>query len=195
MTNIKNIERRNGDPNIYGAAKLYFVPAHLVIAIPKPDAPGKINNAITLSASQKWYYWICTMQTIGAGYKKQKSRSGSTYMHQVTGFIAGDNSDFIAMMQEMEDMRFIALRKDNNGFYKLLGSIESPLEFTYEYMAPATGRKGFQFSMSRECRTPEYFYEGNLETETGFVDTAVEIVNFDISTITAFYAGPSFVTS
>lgn len=178
-----------------GNSTIYFVPAHLVTAIPKPDEPGKINNAITLSGSQKWYYWHCTLNTLASNFKKNRSRAGSSYVHDVSGFIPGDHEDYVAMMEVMEDMRFIALRKDANGYFKLLGSLESPLEFEYDFKAPGSGRRGFSFKMSRECRVPEYFYEGTLETEDGFIDTSTDQTVIDFSGVTVIHANNSIVTS
>jgi len=191
---IQNIAR-NSQVNMPGSSIVYFVPSHLVSSIPKPDEPGKITNTITLSDSQKWYYWHCTYNTIDASNSKSRSSAGSAYTHLIEGFIPRDHHEFVGMMELMRDMRFVALRKDGNGYYKLLGSVESPLEFSYEFGAPAKGQKGYSFSMSAECRKPEYFYEGLLQTADGFVDTTLDTTVVDLSGVTLMHANSSPVTS
>jgi len=125
-------------------------------AIPPKDITINGNSAV-LSSFDNVIEINMTQDTAGATILPATSFAGTTYKHEITGFIPGFESDTEAIIKDMmRQRRFVVFYMDSNGDRVLLGRPEIPIRFNAEFstgLTPAEPR-GYKISFSGNVHYP-----------------------------------------
>lgn len=176
---MENLIGTEGD-NLGGNEEFYFIPVDDVVAIPRAIS-NRVLDPITLGEDLNFYKGKGVIETLGGDMEHKAITQGNTFLHQFSAFIKGDDATHGAQMEEMTYYRFIVIRKDRNGYYKLLGGMDYPLRFTYKLISGNETQqlKGYQVTFSVTSEFPEYFYQGAFST---YEDVVQENINLSLYT-------------
>lgn len=147
---MQNIEALYGD-NLGGIGNFLFIPDTDVSSI--PDSRGNVvKNNIALVTDKEWYIATLTLETIRYTEGMTRMGAGRLKEQKLTGFVPKDTPDIGNLLEEMERCRFIVVYNDNNGYKKLLGTLNSPMRFVYELDTTDkfSGRNGHQLTFYRQ---------------------------------------------
>ncbi len=166
MSDFNSIEPYWGT-NIGGSSRIYFVSLSSVDASSFPSrhpSSANLSGNISLLPGGTWYSIKCIIESISSDDSFSLSQQGPSYLHSLSGIIKSDDKNIAALFGEMTHQRFLALRRDANGHLCLMGTLHSPLSFTFKKRtgARATDLKGFEFSFSAACPKPELYYSGTI---------------------------------
>ncbi len=125
-------------------------------AIPPMDITINGNRAV-LSSFDNVVEINMTQDTAGAMVIPAHSFAGTTYKHEITGFIPGFDSETEKIVKDMmRQRRFVVFYMDSNEDRVLLGRPEVPIRFNAEFstgLTPAEPR-GYKISFSGNLHYP-----------------------------------------
>jgi hypothetical protein len=96
--------------------------------------------------------------------RQRENRAGISYQQQLRGVIAKATPELATILRQFDNRRFVLLIRDNNGYYRMSGTKECPLRFSYETEpgASPSDRNQISFEFEGEQIRPAYFYSGDL---------------------------------
>ena len=157
---MPDIDQFVGD-NIGGLEEFQFIPVTDIISIPRP-VDHVINKSVVIddSSGAKWLNAYVTEGSLGYTETKSKTQHGTPYKRKLVGFVPKDSEALANQFDGMEGSKFVLIYDDNNGKKKLIGSIDSPLEFTADLdtKEDASGRNGHTISFTGNGPHKAYFY-------------------------------------
>lgn len=138
-----------------------------------------------MSSGKDFYKGKGVIETLGGDMDHKANTQGNSFTHQFSAFIKGDSATHGALMEEMSYYRFILIRKDRNGFYKILGGLNNPLRFTYKLTTGSDSKdlKGYQVTFTVTADFPEYFYQGTFSTYDDTVQDNVDLSLYNCTTL------------
>jgi len=123
-------------------------------AIPPMDITINGNRA-DLSSFDHVVEINMTQDTAGATVIPAHSFAGTTYKHEITGFIPGFDSETEDIIKDMmRQRRFVVFYMDSNEDRVLLGRPEVPIRFNAEFSTGLTSAepRGYKISYSGNVR-------------------------------------------
>lgn len=161
---------RNAQPNAPGSSALYLLPSGQASSISSVLGSG-IATAIGYTGT--WLSVVAQEGSLSASTNLQKQQQADeAYQHSISLTLVGDSSDLTAQLNEMSRLRWLALRLDVLGQYKLHGDIEEYLSLSYQQSSGTTqgGLRGYRLTLSGGCRLPERKYTGAaISTNTTYI--------------------------
>lgn len=163
---LRNINRWESE-NMGGNFRFYLVPVHYVDGELPEATDGVLSTSIPLVSGKKWFRWYGTLDTLAADSDLKNSNAGDYHENSLEMFVPGDELSWRQMFQDMRQMGFLLMREDNNGNFKLLGSLEEPIRFRYRFRSgdKSTDLRGYEVEFYSESIDSELFYAGTFEVE------------------------------
>lgn len=154
---MTDINKPSNSENMGGIQCFWFIPVSWVSAI--GNKTNGIIQSVTLLTGKSWLRCYCTLDTIMFSQVKKISSAGEYFDTKLSGWTPKDSSDLLAQMSEMDEHKFLCIYKDNNGNYKLIGTIAEPLNFVDSLEIPETvaGSNGRAITFTRELRNRSNF--------------------------------------
>lgn len=147
--------------NLYnpgGYSRFYFLPISSVKSFPI-ILNGVAQTAVELKSGHSWFEGYSTPETLRFSEEVQDDPNGLIYIQILSGFVPGDKSELVILLQRMESNIFLGMIKDPRGKYKLIGSPTSPLELRSNFSSgeKRSDLKGFAFKFTAKSifRAPE----------------------------------------
>jgi len=163
--------------NLGGIDQFWFIPVDDVHRIPDEES-NVIEQDIQLLGDAKFSVGYATQETLQFTENQNRDAQGNFYEQSLSGFYPKDQENVASLFEGMAAERFIVIFRDNNGYYKLLGSLANPCKFTatFESGDSANGRNGYSFEFTRTDVEKAPFYQGIILTDGGsFIDADPEI--------------------
>lgn len=170
MSQFSNIEKPT-IRNAGGANRLLFVDVDNVINESLDDRGGYVSQAIQLDDGEEWLEIFPVKNSLNFEEAVSRGLANSMFSSTISGIIAKDEPGRIDQMERMERKRFIALMRNKNDEWIIVGTPDEPARFTYNKRT--SGQKAterpqyeFRFSVSRRkaapfLRTYAVFYWNN----------------------------------
>lgn len=176
--------QRDGKRNVSGLVSFFFGEARQLLRDPQPMAGTQslVIDALPLNADSLWYQGIPTPYTLDYQESRRQTRYGDSYQQQVDGVLARQSPELQEVLSALNRRRFVVITRDRNGYLKLIGTKECPLEFSFSSRTGSspTERNQVSFRFRGDTRRPSLFVHGNLyETiasveQPDFGDTTVQ---------------------
>lgn len=153
--------------NTGGLQSFLFADADELLYDPRPrrDLSGSlVIQAIPLINGARWQLASVVRYSLSYRERKRENRDGSSYRQQLSGIIARHSPVISTILSQFDNRRFVLLVQDMNGYYRLVGSKECPLQFSYQAdpgSAPGD-RNQVSFEFEGEQLGPAPFYSGDL---------------------------------
>jgi len=153
--------------NIGGLETFLFADAESLLYDPRPrrDLAGNlVIQSLPLIGGAKWQVASVVKFSLGYRERQRENQDGISYRQQLSGVIAKHTPIIANILRQFENRRFVLLVKDLNGYYRLVGSKESPMEFAYQSDPGASPRDRNEISWEFEGEQahPAWFYSGDL---------------------------------
>lgn len=122
---------------IGGIEKIWFIPVDDIAAL--GDVILNELQNITFASGKEWLTLYGTFKSKEFSEQKKETKYGIRFERSLQLFYPGYSVGVIQQLEEMKCNRFLVAYKDNNGLYKIAGTLENPLNFTYKL---STGKSG-----------------------------------------------------
>jgi len=132
-------------------------------AIPRTDISLN-GNIPSITSSENVVCMDITQDSTEAGYIPKLSFSGSTYVHELNGFIPGYSQDTERIILDMiRQSRYVVVYIDSEGVPVLLGRPDIPIRFTASFgTGQATSSlRGYKISFSGNVHYPPVRLQSN----------------------------------
>jgi len=132
--------------NMGGCLSFDFVPVDDVAWIPTYPY-YEVTDAVVLAIGASWRTGYSTPRKLSYSEKAEKTDAGEYYITEITGFYPKLSPSMLSVMNSMMGRHFLLKIKDNNGYTRLVGTLEEPLEFTFDQQPGKNAREanGFNF--------------------------------------------------
>jgi len=132
-------------------------------AIPRKDI--SLNGTIpTITSDDNVVCMDITQDSTEAGFIPKFSFAGSTYVHELNGFIPGYSQDTERIILDMiRQSRYVVVYLDSEGVPVLLGRPEIPIRFTATFGTGQTtaSSRGYKISFSGNVHYPPVRLQSN----------------------------------
>jgi len=145
--------------NMPGNASFQFCPAIGIDSYPNPDN-CEISTEITFKTGYSWYDGVSISKQLDFDEKEKNQKPGKIYSKIIKGFYPKQSKEILSLFNEMKNQKFIVKIMDNNGYYRIVGSLEAPLNFNFSAKTGSlnSGTNGFNFSFNVDAPEPSPFY-------------------------------------
>jgi hypothetical protein len=153
--------------NTGGLESFLFTDAANLLYDPRPrrDLSGSlIIQSVPLINQASWQIASVVRYSLSYRERQRENKQGTSYQQRMEGVIAKSSPVISTILRQFENRRFVLLLKDFNGYYRLVGTKENPLRFSYETDPGSSPRDRNQvsFEFEGEQMRPAYFYDGSL---------------------------------
>lgn len=156
---MEDINKHCGD-NLGGITSFNFIEVKDINTIAEP-IDNKVCEPVVLQALARWLGCYATEGTIKYTEEKQQSQHGDYYKVKLTAFIPQDRSEVNNQLELMKNKLFLIDYTDNNGYRKLIGTVQYPLRFTdsLDTGSTAANRNGYTIEFFGDLlkKAPTYF--------------------------------------
>lgn len=162
---MNSIVITDGRDNVPGMAKLNFVPVHKVSEIPD-DESSIVVDPIDLTGDTEWLTLDFAPGKLIYDAKGKDGSSGPFFDLEVSGFHPAIDPIKTNNLRLMLGSQFIIVAYDQNGYKRIVGSIDSPAEFIFsETSATFMGTQvaGYHIKFSTQATLPALFYQATIE--------------------------------
>lgn len=169
---------RNLDPflvdNVGGVEALWYADVADVLRIPDGDAAALADDVL-LRPGATWYQLLATRGTLRYSQAGKNDRHGDFWQPLLKGALAKASPTVAAGLEALDGRRFVLLYRDQNGYTWLVGTKDSPLQFTEKFdSGTPTERNGYDFQFAGETDRRARPYLGTWEVsgvglQTGLV--------------------------
>jgi hypothetical protein len=122
--------------NLGGIAKLYLIPINQLASLSDPDS-DQLCTLVISSFDSTWEI-MPIYQSIQFSEKLVSSNSGGYYEKGLAAKIPKDSPQTHSDLQSLVNRKWLVLYLDQNGAWKIVGSPEFPLRFSFS-VNPGTG--------------------------------------------------------
>ena len=131
-----------------------------------------IDGAANIVAS-KSYEVAYRSQTASLQENTKRSRDGISYKQKVSFSISKDRLGLRNFLAEHREQDLIAITKDANGAWRVVGSLEYPalLDYSFNTQKTASGTNEYDFEIIAEASEPALFLGNLLANQTIFDET------------------------
>ena len=126
---MDNINAFSGE-NLAGFELLEFAPVDNISDIPD-QKDGEITSAISFLVISQMYTIYAKKGSIQFEEQSSSDKAGNYFNVTVRCVVPKLTSTQLANLQSMERRLYVVKAKDNNGTYRLIGTLEEPLRFKY----------------------------------------------------------------
>lgn len=120
-----------------GVNKFWFIPVNDIASF-GDIILGELQG-LEIKADKSWLSVYGVFSSKQFSENKKETKGGIIFERSFSIFYPGLAIDVISQLEEMKGTRFIIAYKDNNGLYKVAGTVDNPLNFTYNI---GTGKNG-----------------------------------------------------
>lgn len=165
MGYVLPIARLSNSDNLAGLLEIQVCPKSLITAIPTP-VNGTVYGNITFVSGAGFAKWEATLERSRVSTLKERTADGYSAKNQVPFRIPKDRADLRNMFDLMERDEFIVIIKYPNGKQKIFGTLNRPVQFTYNH----DSGESFDTKNEYECmfyfEGPDniFFYDGSVGT-------------------------------
>lgn len=123
---MNNLSKPSG--SIAGIEKIWFIPAYNVVSV------GDIilNEVQGMSIYGQWYSIYGVIGSKVYTENEKESKDGIIIDKALQIFYPEISEQVIRLLEEMKGQQFLVAFKDHNGLYRLAGTKDNPLNFTYK---------------------------------------------------------------
>ena len=125
-------------------------------AIP-PSAIFLNGNIATINSNENVVCMEITQDSTGAEFSPQTGFAGTTYLHEITGFIPGFNEETEQIVNELLRLsRYLVIYMDSDGAAVLLGRPKIPIRFNATFGTGQTtaSARGYKITFSGKVHYP-----------------------------------------
>lgn len=159
---LSNFKKSDGHDNMPGFYKIQFIPARKVLLIPEHNQLN-VEVDIELKPGSSWYEGEFIVTSSNFGDKDQSNQAGTFRPMELQGYYPGATPARTWNFHKIRKERyFIVLFYENNGYVRILGSLENPAEFFYEEangILGAPGGTGYNISFKAVSDLPALYYQ------------------------------------
>ena len=150
------------DNSMAGIEKFWFIPINDIYGI-GDIILGEIQN-IEFNIGKNWYSGYSVFNTRGFFEDKKENKAGISFGKNFAMFYPGYSQAVINQLEEMKINHFIIAYKDNNGLYKMAGTIDNPLNFSYKLNTGKSGKdsKGIDMKFYADSMTRIFSTTGEI---------------------------------
>lgn len=153
--------------NVGGLQSFLFADADSLAYDPRPrrDLQGNlVVQNIPLINGAQWTRATVVRYSISYRERQRENRDGISYRQQLSAVIAKYTPTLATILAQMDNRRFVLLVQDYNDYYRMVGSKESPLTFSYQSDPGSSprDRNEISFEFEGEQAHPAWFYAGSL---------------------------------
>ena len=116
-----------------------------------------LGNEAMITNEDAVFYMDITQDSGGAVVNQKTDFAGTTFTHEIAGFIAGydqDSESYISQMIRIK--KFVVIYMDSNGTLVMLGTPEIPIRFSADFETGETSssKRGFKIKFSGNVHFP-----------------------------------------
>ena len=103
------------------------------------------------------YCMDITQDTAGAVVNQKTDFSGTTFLHEITGYVSGyDKDSELNINQMIQIKKFVVIYMDSNGTLVMLGTPDIPIRFSadFETGETNTSKRGYKLKFSGNVHFP-----------------------------------------
>lgn len=180
----------DGLDNVPGLKILQFIPVQHVASIPE-DTASVVYDEIEVLPGKGWFNGEFTPGKLEFGDEMQNTSHGPSHDLEVNGFHANSSPGKLDNFRQMCNHKFIVLAEDEEGNVRILGTRESPCDFSYKETSGRQGDrvvKGYTISFKAVSDQPALYYDNDASPPEG---TGFTIFYPDGETIYSFIPDPA----
>ncbi len=116
-----------------------------------------LGSAAMITNEDDVYCMDITQDTSGAVVNQKTDFAGTTFVHEISGFIAGYNQDSESYINQMiRTKKFVVIYMDSNGTLVMLGTPDIPIRFSADFETGETNasKRGFKIKFSGNVHYP-----------------------------------------
>ncbi len=168
MGYIQSINRLKGEDNLAGLLEIKVCSKSEISNIPTP-VNGIVYGDITFIGGAGFATWQATLEKARMKSDRDRTRDGSSSKNQLPFSIPKDKPGLRNMFTRMERDEFIVLYKDASGQQKIFGTLNKPVQFSFNH----DSGDGFDSKNGFECL---FYFDGpdNISGYDGSVGTPPE---------------------
>jgi hypothetical protein len=188
---LQNISRLKGNANLGGLVEIRVTRKADVTNIPLPIG-GKITGDITFPEGKGFVTWLVTQESLSLKSNSRDSREGISKTNRLPFRVPLDQYNVRMMLEQAEEDEFIVLVKYPNGVYKLFGTLDGPVKFSFDHDSGTSHADGNFNNCEFYYDGPHniFFYEGEIPSAP--VGTAPAIVKYNGTVIASLLPGETF---
>jgi len=142
------------DENIPGLQKFWWAPVSYFSSI--DDPVNYIISSINFVQGKNWFNGWSLNRLLLPEEKPKYTDHGDIYHNALSGKVPKDTPSIVDLFVEIRSYRHIVVYQDNNGYYKLLGSLDSPCIFEFKLLKNNDSNE-YHFSFRSISTKPLYF--------------------------------------
>jgi hypothetical protein len=120
-----------------GVNQFWFIPVNDIASF-GDIILGELQG-LELKSGKSWLSVYGVFSSKQFAENKKETKGGIIFERSFSLFYPGLSVDVLSQLEEMKGTRFVIAYKDNNGLYKVAGTADNPLNFTYNI---GTGKNG-----------------------------------------------------
>lgn len=151
------------DSNAPGLTNIYVARVADIVSIPAPDANTHTISADIVLASGKQFFEFSFTEGTGKHMEAPEGElDARSWSESLQLYIPKDRERVTYIANNMLGGKYIAVRRDNNGLIKVVGSLTNPLRLqdaTLDTGAGGADKNGRQFELKMYPNAPHAAYE------------------------------------
>ena len=150
---VKNTLKQS--ENMGGVIRLWAIP---------PSDISLTGNFPSFISTDRVVQLDVTQDTAGAEIAPQSSFAGTTYKHEVTGFIPGFDAATKSIIGDLiRQKRFVVIYQDSNSGFVMLGRPEIPIKFSADFStgSASASPRGYKIIFTGNCHEPPILLSGD----------------------------------
>jgi len=116
-----------------------------------------LGSAAMITNEDDVYCMNITQDTSGAVLNQKTDFAGTTFLHEITGYVSGYNKDSETYINQMIRIKkFVVIYMDSNGTLVMLGTPDIPIRFSadFETGETNTSKRGYKLKFSGNVHFP-----------------------------------------
>ena len=116
-----------------------------------------LGSAAMITTQDEVYCIDITQDTSGAAVNQKTDFAGTTFLHEITGYVSGyDKDSEININQMIRIKKFVVIYMDSNGTLVMLGTPDIPIRFSADFETGETNasKRGFKIKFSGNVHFP-----------------------------------------
>lgn len=144
-----------------GVNQFWFIPVNDIASF-GDIILGELQG-LEIKADKSWLSVYGIFSSKQFAENKKETRGGIIFERSFSLFYPGISIDVLSQLEEMKGTRFVIAYKDNNGLYKVAGTADNPLNFTYNIGTGQNGAdsQGINMQFYADSLTRVFSAEGN----------------------------------
>lgn len=187
---MNSFTNTDGLDNLPGIKSLQFIPVQHVTDIPE-DINSVVYDEITVKPGKGWFTGEFTPGKLKFGDDSNIVNHGPFHEINVSGFHAFTSAAKLNNFKLMQMHKFIVLVEDYSDNTRIIGTLESPCDFTFKESSGSYGNqqvRGYEIEFKTANEMPAFYYESESDPPVG---TGFTVFYPDGETVYSFFENPS----